>query len=110
MYWCVEVSYLGACSNGIILQDSMLGSDNCSLHTEWIRGTAQVPLRLVLPFLEGSLCSARERRRNAAVVKSLRRLENLQVWEESVRCKQQCVPLLALKHEKRRSGMPWDVI
>lgn len=48
----------------------------------------QVPVKTVLPFLEGSLRSSGEQRRNASVVKSLRRSENLGVREESVRCKQ----------------------
>lgn len=48
----------------------------------------QAVLGTVLPFLEGSLRSTGEKRRNASVVKSLRRSENFQVREENVRCKQ----------------------
>lgn len=49
-----------------------------------------MPLRAVLPFLEGGLRSAGEQRRNSTVVRSLRRAENLQVREELIRCKQRC--------------------
>ncbi|KAK9829459.1 hypothetical protein WJX72_005979 [[Myrmecia] bisecta] len=48
----------------------------------------EVPLHVVLPFLEGAIRGAGEQRRNAAVVKSLRKSENLQIWEELIRCKQ----------------------
>jgi hypothetical protein len=51
---------------------------------------AQVPLKATLPFLEGALRGAGEARRNAAVVKSLRRAENLQQREEVIRCRQRC--------------------
>ncbi|KAK9844012.1 hypothetical protein WJX81_001849 [Elliptochloris bilobata] len=51
----------------------------------------QVPLRAVLPFLEGGLRSAGEQRRNSTVVRSLRRAENLQVREELIRCRQRSV-------------------
>jgi hypothetical protein len=51
----------------------------------------QVPLRAVLPFLQGGLRSAGEQRRNSTVVRSLRRAENLQVREELIRCRQRCV-------------------
>ena len=50
----------------------------------------QVPLRAVLPFLEGGLRSAGEQRRNSMVVRSLRRAENLQVREDLIRCRQRC--------------------
>ena len=55
-----------------------------------IGAAEQVPLRAVLPFLEGGLRSAGEQRRNSTVVRSLRRAENLQVREELIRCKQRC--------------------
>jgi len=48
----------------------------------------QISLATVLSFLEGSLRSMGERRRNAAVVRSLRRSENFLVREENVKCKQ----------------------
>ena len=48
----------------------------------------QVSLKAVLPFLEGALRAAGEQQRNAAVVKSLRRSENLNVREDLTRCKQ----------------------
>ena len=57
----------------------------------------QVPLKTMLPFLEGALRSAGEKRRNAAVVRSLRRSENLQVREENVHCKQRYVLLRLLQ-------------
>lgn len=43
-----------------------------------------------MPFLEGALKAAREKVRNSAVVKSLRRSENLQLREEVIRCRQRC--------------------
>ena len=48
----------------------------------------QVSLKAVLPFVEGALRAAEEQQRNAAVVKSLRRSENLHVREDITRCKQ----------------------
>ncbi len=48
----------------------------------------QVPLSAVLPFLEGALRAAGERRRNASVIKSLRKAENLQCREAAIRCRQ----------------------
>lgn len=48
----------------------------------------QVSLKVVLPFLEGALRAAGEQQRNAAVVKSLCRAENLHLREEVTRCKQ----------------------
>ena len=48
----------------------------------------QMPLRLLLPFLEGSVRLAVEQARNAAVVRSLRRSENLQIREDLVKSKQ----------------------
>ena len=57
----------------------------------------QVPLKTMLPFLEGALRSAGEKRRNAAVVRSLRRSENLQVREENVHCKQRYCLLRSLQ-------------
>ncbi len=62
--------------------------------------TAQVPLEAVLPFLDGSLRGAGEQRRNASVVKSLRRSENLQCREAAIQCRQRCVHTL---HQS------WDV-
>lgn len=50
----------------------------------------QVPLKTCLPFLKGSLQSGGEQRRNAAIVRSLRRAENLGVREEGIKCKQRC--------------------
>lgn len=47
-----------------------------------------MPLRLLLPFLEGSVRLAVEQARNAAVVQSLRRSENLQIREDLVKSKQ----------------------
>lgn len=47
-----------------------------------------MPLRLLLPFLEGSVRLAVEQARNAAVVRSLRRSENLQIREDLVKSKQ----------------------
>lgn len=41
----------------------------------------------MMPFLEGSLRSASQQRRNASIVKSLRRSENLRVREENVNVK-----------------------
>lgn len=49
-----------------------------------------VPLASVLPFLEGALRSGGEQRRNASVIKSLRRAENLQCREVAIRCRQRC--------------------
>lgn len=48
----------------------------------------QMSLELLLPFLEGSLRLIVEQSRNAAVVRSLRRSENLQVREDLTLCKQ----------------------
>ncbi len=48
----------------------------------------QVPLAAVLPFLEGALRAAGERRRNASIIKSLRKAENLQCREAAIRCRQ----------------------
>ena len=48
----------------------------------------QVPLKAALPFLEGALRAAAEKRRNSSIVKSLRRSENLQLREEVIRCRQ----------------------
>ena len=47
-----------------------------------------MPLRLLLPFLEGSVRLVVEQARNAAVVQSLRRSENLQIREDLVKSKQ----------------------
>ena len=52
----------------------------------------QVPLKAALPFLEGALRAAGEKRRNSAVVKSLRRAENLQLREAVIKCRQRCPP------------------
>ncbi len=49
-----------------------------------------MPLKATLPFLEGELRAAGEKKRNSAVVKSLRRSENLQLREEVMRCRQRC--------------------
>ena len=49
-----------------------------------------MPLASVLPFLEGALRAMGERRRNASVIKSLRKAENLQCREAAVRCRQRC--------------------
>ena len=48
----------------------------------------QVALKATLPFLEGALRAAAEKRRNSAIVKSLRRSENLQLREEVIKCRQ----------------------
>lgn len=48
----------------------------------------QMSLSSLLPFLEGSLRLIVEQARNAAVVKSLRRSENLQIREDLTLCKQ----------------------
>ena len=48
----------------------------------------QMSLSSLLPFLEGSVRLVVEQARNAAVVRSLRRSENLQVREELTLCKQ----------------------
>ena len=48
----------------------------------------QMPLRLLLPFLEGAVRLLVEQARNAAVVRSLRRSENLQVREDLTKSKQ----------------------
>lgn len=48
----------------------------------------QVSLKAALPFLEGALRAAAEKRRNSSIVKSLRRSENLQLREEVIRCRQ----------------------
>jgi len=48
----------------------------------------QMPLRLLLPFLEGAVRLLVEQVRNAAVVRSLRRSENLQVREDLTKSKQ----------------------
>ena len=53
----------------------------------------QVPLKAALPFLEGALRAAAEKRRNSSIVKSLRRSENLQLREEVIRCRQRYGPL-----------------
>ena len=47
-----------------------------------------MPLKLLLPFLEGSVRLVVEQARNAAVVRSLRRSENLQIREDLVKSKQ----------------------
>ena len=47
-----------------------------------------MPLRLLVPFLEGSVRRVVEQARNAAVVRSLRRSENLGVREDLVKSKQ----------------------
>ncbi|KAL0024599.1 hypothetical protein WJX77_001647 [Trebouxia sp. C0004] len=51
----------------------------------------QMPLRLLLPFLEGAVRLLVEQVRNAAVVRSLRRSENLQVREDLTKSKQRSV-------------------
>ena len=51
----------------------------------------QMPLRLLLPFLEGAVRLLVEQVRNAAVVRSLRRSENLQVREDLTKSKQRYV-------------------
>ena len=48
----------------------------------------QVPLKAAIPFLEGALRAAAEKRRNSSIVKSLRRSENLQLREEVIKCRQ----------------------
>lgn len=48
----------------------------------------QMPLRLLVGFLEGAVRLAVEQGRNAAVVKNLRRSENLQVREALTQSKQ----------------------
>ena len=59
-----------------------------------------MPLRLLLPFLEGAVRLLVEQVRNAAVVRSLRRSENLQVREDLTKSKQRyifvCSPLMEL--------------
>ncbi len=58
---------------------------NCSVETvQWL----QVPLKAAIPFLEGALRAAAEKRRNSSIVKSLRRSENLQLREEVIKCRQ----------------------
>ena len=47
-----------------------------------------MPLRLLLPFLEGAVRLLVEQVRNAAVVRSLRRSDNLQVREDLTKSKQ----------------------
>lgn len=47
-----------------------------------------MPLRLLVPFLEGSVRLVVEQARNAAVVRSLRRSENLQIREDLTKSKQ----------------------
>ena len=47
-----------------------------------------MPLKLLLPFLEGSVRLVVEQAHNAAVVRSLRRSENLQIREDLVKSKQ----------------------
>ncbi|KAA6422986.1 MAG: vam6 Vps39 isoform X1 [Trebouxia sp. A1-2] len=51
----------------------------------------QMPLRLLLPFLEGAVRLLVEQVRNAAVVRSLRRSDNLQVREDLTKSKQRSV-------------------
>ena len=51
----------------------------------------QMPLRLLLPFLEGAVRGLVEQARNAAVVCSLRRSENLHLREDLTQCKQRQV-------------------
>lgn len=53
-------------------------------------GYLQMPLRLLVPFLQGSVRLVVEQARNAAVVRSLRRSENLQIREDLTKCKQRC--------------------
>ena len=59
-----------------------------------------MPLRLLLPFLEGAVRLLVEQVRNAAVVRSLRRSENLQVREDLTKSKQRylfvCRPRMGL--------------
>lgn len=57
-------------------------------HRDGCAGLVQMPLRLLLPFLEGSVRLTVEQARNAAVVRSLRRSENLQIREDLVKSKQ----------------------
>ena len=64
----------------------------------------QVPLAAVLPFLEGALRAAGERRRNASVIKSLRKAENLQCREAAIRCRQRYVSY-ARQTDRRRFAM-----
>ena len=47
-----------------------------------------MPLKAAIPFLEGALRAAAEKRRNSSIVKSLRRSENLQLREEVIKCRQ----------------------
>lgn len=49
----------------------------------------------VLPFLEGAVMVTSEQDRNFAVVKNLRRSENLEVRQDLIRGKQRC-PALSL--------------
>ncbi len=51
----------------------------------------QMPLRILLPFLEGAVRLLVEQARNAAVVRSLRRSENLQIREDLTKSKQRCI-------------------
>ena len=55
-----------------------------------------MPLRLLLPFLEGAVRLLVEQVRNAAVVRSLRRSENLQVREDLTKSKQRYVLVCSL--------------
>ena len=55
-----------------------------------------MPLRLLLPFLEGAVRLLVEQARNAAVVRSLRRSENLQVREDLTKLKQRYACCLLL--------------
>jgi len=50
-----------------------------------------MPVGRVAAFLEGAMRGMREERHNTAIVKNLRRSENLQVREELVRCRQRRV-------------------
>lgn len=70
------------------LAEEEAGPCKVSLQSQSFKELCQVPVKAVLPFLEGALRSTGEQRRSASVVKSLRRAENLGVREESVRCKQ----------------------
>ena len=69
----------------------------------------QVPLASVLPFLEGAMRAAGERRRNASVIKSLRKAENLQCREAAIRSAAEvcglCVAVPQRPWQYGRSGL-----
>ena len=56
----------------------------------------QMPLRLLLPCMEGAVRGLVEQARNAAVVCSLRRSENLHLGQDLTKCKQRLAPFTSL--------------